>query len=805
MHNQTEIQTISLHISGMTCASCTNKVENVLNKTPGIEKATVNIATEKASVIYNPKLIQFHDIVKIVENLGYQVVTEKINLKILGMTCASCAQRVEQGLNKLQGVANAVINLATELASIEYYPSIISLSDIKAKIEKLGYGVHDLSDINEVNNEKIVREKETKRQRIRLGIAAVFSTPLLVVMVLDHLGIMNSFTALFMNPYLQLMLATPVQFISGWQFYRGGFIALKNKSANMDVLVALGTSAAYFYSIANIINKKPDLYFETSAILITLIILGKLLEAMAKGKTSEAIKALIGLQAKTAKVIRKDQEIDIPIESVLVGDIIIVKPGEKIPVDGEIIEGTSTVDESMLTGESLPVEKKVMDKVTGATINKLGTFKFKATKVGKDTVLAQIVKVVEEAQGSKAPIQRFADVVSGYFVPAVIGLALLTFVIWYFIITPGDFSTALVHLTAVLVIACPCALGLATPTSIMVGTGKGAEYGILIKSAEHLENTHKLTTVILDKTGTITKGEPEVTDTITLSHYTVMEMLNIAVRAEKNSEHPLAQAIVKHGKKHDLSLQDPDSFIAIPGHGVEVMIEKQHVLVGTRKLMMDHNIEIESAMEQIEALEEQGKTVILLAIDKKLVGLIAVADAVKGTSMQAIAELQKLGLDVWMMTGDNTRTALAIAKTVGIEHVLAEVLPEQKAQKVIALKKEGQIVAMVGDGINDAPALVASDVGFAIGTGTDIAIEAADITLMQGDLRALVTAVHLSQATMRNIKQNMFWALIYNIIGIPIAAMGYLSPVLAGTAMAFSSVSVVMNALRLKRFKKDTK
>lgn len=805
MHNQTEIQTISLHISGMTCAACTSKVENVLNKTSGIEKATVNIATEKASVIYNSKLVQFHDIVKRVENLGYHVMTEKINLKILGMTCASCAQRVEQGLNQLQGVASAVINLATESASIEYYPSTISLSDIKSKIEKLGYGVHDLSDINEVNNEKVVREKETKKQRIRLGIAAVFSIPLLLVMILDHLGIMNSFTALFMNPYLQLMLATPVQFISGWQFYRSGFIALKNKNANMDVLVALGTSAAYFYSIANIIYKKQDLYFETSAILITLIILGKLLESMAKGKTSEAIKALIGLQAKTAKVIRNDQEIDIPIESVLVGDIIIVKPGEKIPVDGEIIEGMSTVDESMLTGESIPVEKKVMDKVIGATINKLGTFKFKAIKVGKDTVLAQIVKIVEEAQGSKAPIQRFADVVSSYFVPTVIGLALLTFAIWYFIVIPGDFSTALIHLTAVLVIACPCALGLATPTSIMVGTGKGAEYGILIKSAEHLENTHKLTTVILDKTGTITKGEPEVTDTIALLNYTVMEVLNIAVRAEKNSEHPLAQAIVNYGKKHNLLLQDPDSFIAIPGHGIEAMIGKQHILVGTRKLMMDHNIDVKSAIIQIEGLEQQGKTVILIAIDNKLTGLIAVADAIKETSIQAISELEKLGLDVWMMTGDNTRTALEIAKTVGIHNVIAEVLPEQKAQKVMDLKKEGRIVAMVGDGINDAPALVASDVGFAIGTGTDIAIEAADITLIQGDLRGLVTAIQLSQATMKNIKQNMFWALIYNIIGIPIAAMGYLSPVLAGTAMAFSSVSVVMNALRLKRFNKDTK
>ncbi|NCC85904.1 MAG: copper-translocating P-type ATPase, partial [Clostridia bacterium] len=531
------------------------------------------------------------------------------------------------------------------------------------------------------------------------------------------------------------------------------------------------------------------------------IILGKLLEARAKGQTSAAIQSLMGLQAKTARVVRESQELDIPIEEVVVGDILVVRPGEKIPVDGVIIEGNSSIDESMLTGESLPVDKNVGDSVVGAAINKFGAFKFAATKVGKDTALAQIVRIVEEAQGSKAPIQRFADVVSGYFVPAVVIIAILTFGAWYFIFDSGNFARALVNFTAVMVIACPCALGLATPTSIMVGTGKGAESGILIKGAEHLENAHRLTTIVLDKTGTITKGEPEATDVIAMAGFSEKEVMQAAVSLEKNSEHPLAQAIVKYGEEQSVAIAEPEEFAAIPGHGVKGFVEGKVVLVGTRKFMNDNGIDLGAALRQKEQLEQQGKTVMLVAIDKALAGMIAVADTVKETSAQAIAELRLLGIDVWMITGDNVRAAKTIGDRVGIQNVLAEVLPEHKAEKVAALKKEGRVVGMVGDGINDAPALATADVGFAIGTGTDVAIEAADITLMRGDLMGVVAAIRLSKATMRNIKQNLFWALFYNALGIPIAAAGFLSPILAGGAMAFSSVSVVTNALRLRRFK----
>lgn len=800
MAEEKKIETALLKIGGMTCAACSGRVERSLSKLPGVEKAAVNLATEKASVSYDASQLSLAEIAEKIEKTGFQVIRDKAELKITGMSCAACSGRIERGLGKLHGVASAVVNLASEKATVEYYPDIVSRSEIKTKIEKIGFGAHDAADGAAVDKEKELREAEVQRQRLRLAIAVIFSVPLLLAMVLHMLGVMGAVSELLMNPYLQLVLATPVQFIAGWQFYRGAYMVLKNGGANMDVLVALGTSAAYFYSIANVLRQVPDLYFETSAILITLIILGKLLEATAKGRTSEAIKALMGLQAKTARVLKDGEETDIPVEDVVVGDIVVVRPGEKVPVDGIIVEGTSTVDESMLTGESLPVDKKIGDQVVGATINKLGTFKYKAVKVGKDTALAQIVRIVEEAQGSKAPIQRFADVVSGYFVPVVVGLALVTFGVWFFLLDPGNFARALVNFTAVLVIACPCALGLATPTSIMVGTGKGAENGILIKGAEHLENAHRLTTIVLDKTGTITKGQPEVTDMVPLANLTKNELLQLAVSAEKNSEHPLAQAIVQYGKNQGIALQEPDSFVAIPGHGVDVTLDGKRILMGTRKLMQDNAIEISSALPQIEALEFQGKTVMLFSLENKLSGLVAVADTVKESSAQAIAELQQMGIEVWMMTGDNTRTAQAIAQTVGIDNVMAEVLPEHKAEKVGALKQAGKVVAMVGDGINDAPALATADVGFAIGTGTDVAIEAADITLMRGELTGLVAAIRLSQATMRNIKQNLFWALVYNSVGIPIAAAGYLSPVLAGAAMAFSSVSVVTNALRLRSF-----
>ena len=721
-------------------------------------------------------------------------------LKITGMSCAACSSRIEKTLNKMPGVTSAVVNLTMEKATVQWQPDTVTLGDITGKIEKLGFGAHEANDTAQSEQDKKIQHEEISRQRFRLTLAAVFSLPLLGAMILHMAGVMGPAADVLMNPYWQWALATPVQFVAGWQFYQGAYRSLASGSANMDVLVALGTSAAYFYSIANIVSHSSELYFETSAILITLIILGKLLEAAAKGKTSEAIKALLGLQAKTARVFRNGQETDIPVEAVIVGDVVIVRPGEKIPVDGIITEGTSAVDESMLTGESLPVDKQPGNEVIGATLNKFGSFQFRAMKVGKDTALAQIVRIVEEAQGSKAPIQRFADVVSGYFVPTVVALAAATFISWYLVFDQGNFSRALVNCMAVLVIACPCALGLATPTSIMVGTGKGAENGILIKGAEHLENAHKLTTIVLDKTGTITKGEPEVTDFLAVADIPVSELAGMAASAEKKSEHPLAQAIVSYGKQQGGMLAEPEAFTAIPGYGVEVTLDGRQILIGTRKLLQEHKISIDQAAADMERLELQGKTVMLMAVNKQLTGLIAVADTVKDSSASAVAELRQLGLEVWMITGDNRRAAEAIAHTVGISNVLAEVLPADKAAQVKSLKQLGKLVAMVGDGINDAPALATADVGFAIGTGADVAIEAADITLIRGDLSGVVAAIKLSRATMRNIKQNLFWALIYNTLGIPIAAAGFLSPVVAGTAMAFSSVSVVTNALRLKGF-----
>jgi len=800
-NKKTTSRTVQLKISGMTCAACSARIEKGLSKLAGVEKAAVNLASEKAVVTYDPAQTNPEVMAEKIHDLGYAVVKDKVEFAIIGMTCAACAARIEKGLQKLPGVYAANVNLATEKAVVEYNGSELTITEMQAKVKQLGYEAHTMETGQGADREKDLREAEISHQKKRFLLAAVLSFPLLLAMIGHSFGVFHSFSSFFMQPLVQLVLATPVQFIVGWPFYRGAYNALRNGSANMDVLVALGTSSAYFFSLANMFTGSQDLYFETSAVLITLIILGKLLEARAKGQTSAAIKSLMGLQAKTARVVRESQELDIPIEEVVVGDILVVRPGEKVPVDGIIVEGTSTIDESMLTGESLPVDKNVGDSVVGATINKFGAFKFTATKVGKDTALAQIVRIVEEAQGSKAPIQRFADVVSGYFVPAVVVIAILTFVAWYFIFDQGNFTRALVNFTAVMVIACPCALGLATPTSIMVGTGKGAESGILIKGAEHLENAHRLTTIVLDKTGTITKGEPEATDVIAMAGFSEKEVMQAAVSLEKNSEHPLAQAIVKYGEEQSVAIAEPEEFAAIPGHGVKGVVEGKIVLVGTRKFMNDNGIELGAALRQKEQLEQQGKTVMLVAIDKALAGMIAVADTVKETSAQAIAELRLLGIDVWMITGDNERAAKAIGDRVGIQNVLAEVLPEHKAEKVAALKKEGRVVGMVGDGINDAPALATADVGFAIGTGTDVAIEAADITLMRGDLMGVVAAIRLSKATMRNIKQNLFWALFYNALGIPVAAAGFLSPILAGGAMAFSSVSVVTNALRLRNFK----
>ncbi len=800
----------TLKISGMSCAACALRIEKGLSKVAGVKKATVNFATEKATVEFDPTQASNQAFEGVVEKLGYGIIREKapegkVTLKISGMTCAACSARIEKKLNKLEGVAKAAVNLATEKATVEFDNQQIKISQIVDVITGLGYGAEPEQEFSG-DREKEQREKETKRLRTELIISAVLSAPLILGMILALLGV----NIPFLHDWrFQILLATPVQFYIGFRFYKHAFYALRAKSPNMDVLIAMGTSAAYIYSLYNAFFQKPmtgagapmmkDLYFEASATIITLILLGKYFEAVAKGKTSEAIKKLMGLRPKTARVIRDGREMDIPIEEVEVGEVIVVRPGEKVPVDGAIIEGNSALDESMLTGESLPVEKKAGDTVIGATINKFGTFKYTATKIGKDTVLSQIIKMVEDAQGSKAPIQKIADQVSGVFVPIVLGIAAATFLVWTF----GDYNLkmGIVSAVAVLVIACPCALGLATPTAIMVGTGKGAENGILIKSGEHLEKAYKINTVVLDKTGTITKGQPEVTDLMMAGKMERNEFLRIASIAEKKSEHPLGDAIYRYGKQQIGEIPDPAQFGAVPGQGVIATIDGEEIIIGTRKLMAGKGISLLDSEGTASELENEGKTVMFAASRGELLGLLAVADVVKENSAGAIKELQDLGITVYMMTGDNRRTAQAIAGQVGITNVLAEVMPEHKAEQIEKLKNEGYVVAMVGDGINDAPALATADIGMAIGTGTDVAMEAADITLMRGDLKTIATAIRLSRKTMNKIKQNLFWAFFYNTIGIPFAALGMLNPIIAGAAMAFSSVSVVTNSLSLKRFK----
>ncbi|NLI92458.1 MAG: copper-translocating P-type ATPase [Peptococcaceae bacterium] len=801
----------TFEITGMSCAACAARIEKKINRLEGIKQGNVNLAMERAVVEYDDTVLNREKIAEAVKSLGYDVKEEpvdkanKVSLAISGMSCAACAAKIEKKLNKLEGVSQAAVNLAAEKAVVQYEASKITASQLINTIEGLGYHAEQIEETGK-DREKEQREKEINRLKKELVISAVLSSPLILAMVLT---LINLNIAFLHNEYFQFLIATPIQFIIGFRFYKNAYYALKSKGANMDVLVAMGTSAAYFFSVYNAFfvpagheGMMKNLYFEASAVIITLILFGKYLEAVAKGKTSEAIKKLMGLQAKTARVIRDGKETDIPIAEVEVGDLVIVRPGEKIPVDGTITEGSSSVDESMLTGESLPVEKYTGDMVIGATINKFGTFTFRATKVGKDTALSQIIQMVEDAQGSKAPIQKIADQVAGVFVPVVLLIALVTFLAWYFGVSGGtEVTPAIISAVAVLVIACPCALGLATPTAIMVGTGKGAENGILFKGGEHLERTYKINTVVLDKTGTITKGQPEVTDILPIGTMTAEEILSLAAITEKKSEHPLGAAIYENAKKHFSNIPDPDHFEALPGRGVEASIGDKRVSIGTRKLMREKNLDIEAIETVIQKLEDEGKTAMLLAANQVIEAVIAVADTVKENSREAINELKKMGIDVYMITGDNLRTANAIAAQVGITHVLAEVLPENKAEEVEKLKKQGQVVAMVGDGINDAPALATADIGMAIGTGTDVAIEAADVTLMRGDLRSIPAAIRLSKKTMNKIKQNLFWAFIYNIIGIPFAALGFLSPIIAGGAMAFSSVSVVTNSLSLKRFK----
>lgn len=739
--------------------------------------------------------------------------SETIELSIKGMSCAACVRRVETALKNVPGVLGAAVNLSSERASVTLLPGVLSIEKLERAIEQAGYEARAIADEQADDWEQTAREEKYRQLSRSLIFSAVFTILILIGSFAEMFGV-KKFIAEQALWLILFILTTPVLLYSGRQFYVGAWKALRNRAADMNTLIAIGTGAAYLYSVVATFfpNFLPEnmrhVYYDTTAVIITLILFGRLLEAKAKGRTSAAIKKLMGLQPKTARVVREGNEIDIAIEKVQLGDLVVVRPGERIPVDGEIISGSSTVDESMLTGEAMPVKKAPGNKVIGATINRTGSFQFRATKIGKDTMLSQIIRLVQQAQGSKAPIQRMADFVASIFVPVVIGIAILAFIVWLIFGPDPPLIYALITLVTVLIIACPCALGLATPTSIMVGTGKGAEHGILIKNAEALETAHKIDTVVLDKTGTITLGKPTVTDIIALNRLDNDEILSLAAAVEQNSEHPLAEAIVNSAKEKGLNILKVENFKALPGLGVTASLNGTSVLLGSLKLMQDRGFDSDAVKEHTNKLANEGKTPILIAFNQKLVGLIAVADPIKADSARAITNLQNMGIEVVMLSGDNQQTAEGIARQLGIERVLAEVLPDEKVTHVKMLQQEGKLVAMVGDGINDAPALAKADVGIAIGTGTDIAMEAGDITLIKGSLTGVVTAIQLSKATMRNIKQNLFGSFIYNILGIPIAAgvlypfLGILlNPMFAAAAMAASSVTVVSNALRLRRFK----
>lgn len=819
-----KLEKARLHITGMTCASCVATVEKALADTKGVEDAKVNLAAETASVEYNPEKVNLADIRNAVAEAGYEVALRKSIFPIRGMTCASCVGRVEEALKSVPGVVSVNVNLATEKATVEYIESVTP-ADLRKAVKDAGYEMggeeETLEDVSEAS------AREVARIRNRFIFAAVIAA-VIMVMMLAPIPEFNGMA------YLLWALATPVQFWAGWRFYRGMWGALKHGRADMNTLIAVGTSAAYFYSAVAVLF--PGLfqgegivinyYFDTSTAIIALILLGRFLEARAKGQTSSAIKKLIGLQPKMAMVIRDGKEAEIPVEDVRIGDIVLVRPGERVPVDGIVRQGSPAIDESMVTGESLPVEKKEGDEVIGATVNRTGSFRFEATRIGKDTTLARIVRLVEEAQGSKAPIQRLADVVAGYFVPIVIAIAVLVFVLWYFLGPEPRLTFAFLNFIAVLIIACPCALGLATPTAIMVGTGKGAENGILIKSAGALEKFHKINSILLDKTGTLTEGKPAVTEIIAAPGFTEARVLELAAAIEHDSEHPLGEAIVKEAQVRGISVPVIGDFQAIPGHGAEASQDGKKLLLGNLKLMQENNIYLNGLEEKAQTFWNDGNTVVFLAENGRPVGLIALADTLKPQAKEVVTEIRRLGIEVVMVTGDNQRTAEAIARQAGIERVLADVLPENKSLEVKKLQDEGKIVAMVGDGINDAPALAQADVGIAIGTGTDVAMETGDITLIRGELESILTAIKLSRRTMSTIKQNLFWAFAYNVLLIPVAAgvlyaifhsggvplglrgilgdYGFLNPILAAAAMALSSVTVVSNSLRLRGFRPYT-